>query len=75
MRGQGVGEQLLAAVRERLARAGIERIALGAACANEGAPRLYERHGFRRAEIVFVSAVRDAADSRRRRSLTSPTPE
>jgi hypothetical protein len=30
------------------------------------------RHGFRRAEIVFVGAVRDAADSRRRRSLTSP---
>jgi ribosomal protein S18 acetylase RimI-like enzyme len=46
MRGQGVGEQLLAAVRERLARAGIERIALGAACANEAAHRLYERHGF-----------------------------
>ncbi len=57
IRGQGVGERLLAAVRERLTKAGIESITLAAACANDGAHRFYERHGFRRAEIVFVAAT------------------
>jgi len=58
IRGQGVGEQLLAAVRERLAKAGIDTISLSAICANERAHCFYERHGFRRAEIVFVGATR-----------------
>jgi ribosomal protein S18 acetylase RimI-like enzyme len=57
MRGEGVGERLLAAVRGRLANAGIESIALASVCANDGAHRFYERHGFRRAEIVFVGAT------------------
>ncbi len=57
IRGQGIGDRLLAAVRERLSRAGIESIALTAACANDGAHRFYERHGFRRAEIVFVGTT------------------
>ncbi len=57
IRGQGVGDRLLAAVRERLTKAGIESIALTAACANDGAHRFYERHGFRRAEIVFVGTT------------------
>ena len=58
IRGQGVGEQLLAPVRERLAKAGIDTISLSAICANERAHCFYERHGFRRAEIVFVGATR-----------------
>jgi ribosomal protein S18 acetylase RimI-like enzyme len=56
-RGQGAGERLLAAVRERLNAAGIERVALTALCANERAHRFYERHGFRPAEIVLVGAT------------------
>jgi ribosomal protein S18 acetylase RimI-like enzyme len=64
MRGKGVGERLLAAVCERLAKAGIETISLSAICANEGAHRFYERHGFRRAEIVFVGATAAQRDLR-----------
>jgi ribosomal protein S18 acetylase RimI-like enzyme len=56
-RGQGVGERLLAAVRERLSAAGIERVALTALCANGRARRFYERHGFCPAEIVLVGAT------------------
>jgi GNAT superfamily N-acetyltransferase len=67
MRSQGVGEQLLAAVRERLAAAGIESIALGAAHPNERAHRFYERHGFRPAEIVFVGTTEVRRDDSARR--------
>jgi ribosomal protein S18 acetylase RimI-like enzyme len=63
MRGQAVGERLLATVRDRLATAGFERITLSAACANDGAHRFYERHGFRRAEVVFVGITAAAARS------------
>jgi ribosomal protein S18 acetylase RimI-like enzyme len=56
-RGHGVGERLLAAVRERLSAAGVERVALTALCANERAYRFYERHGFCPAEIVLVGAT------------------
>jgi ribosomal protein S18 acetylase RimI-like enzyme len=51
MRGQGRGTRLLAAVRDRLASAGIESLVISAACANHAAHRFYERHGFRRAEV------------------------
>ncbi len=60
MRGQAVGARLLAAVRDRLVTAGFESIALSAAYANDGAHRFYERHGFRRAEVVFVGATKAA---------------
>jgi ribosomal protein S18 acetylase RimI-like enzyme len=60
VRGQRVGERLLAAVRERLAGAGIDRLAVAAAAANEGAHRFYECHGFRRSEIVFVGETAGA---------------
>jgi ribosomal protein S18 acetylase RimI-like enzyme len=56
-RGHGVGERLLAAVRERLSAAGVERVALTALCANERAHRFYERHRFCPAEIVLVGAT------------------
>ena len=57
MRGQGLGERLLASVRERLAGAGIETLVLTVACANDGAQRFYARHGFRRAELLLVGAT------------------
>jgi ribosomal protein S18 acetylase RimI-like enzyme len=56
-RGQGIGDRLLAAVREWLATRGIESIALSATWANEQAHRFYERHGFQPAEIAFVGAT------------------
>jgi pimeloyl-ACP methyl ester carboxylesterase/ribosomal protein S18 acetylase RimI-like enzyme len=56
-RGHGIGERLLAAVRERLAAKGIKRLALGALCANVRAHRFYERHGFHRTEILFAGST------------------
>ena len=57
MRGQGLGTRLLAAVRDQLASAGIESLVISTACTNSRAHRFYERHGFRRAEVVFVGAT------------------
>jgi ribosomal protein S18 acetylase RimI-like enzyme len=57
MRGLGLGQRLLAAVRERLAGAGIETLVLTVACANDGAQRFYARHGFRPAELLLVGAT------------------
>lgn len=60
-RGQRIGERLLAGVDERLSELGIETISLSATCANFGAHRFYERHGFRRAEVVFVRTTEDSS--------------
>lgn len=65
-RGQGVGEQLLGAMRQQLDTAGVGRIALSAVCANAGAHRFYERHGFRRAEVVFVGRTQSQLAARSR---------
>ncbi len=53
-RGQGVGSQLLAAVRSRLASDGITQVAVTSAVTNVGSRRFYERHGLNRAHIVFI---------------------
>jgi GNAT superfamily N-acetyltransferase len=43
MRGHGLGSRLLGAVRDQLGDAGIETLALSAACPNDAAHRFYER--------------------------------
>jgi len=53
-RGQGLGSQLLAAVRDKLASMGIKYMAIGALVSNIDAQRFYERHGFNEAELVLV---------------------
>jgi ribosomal protein S18 acetylase RimI-like enzyme len=53
-RGQGLGSQLLAAVRDKLASTGIQYMAIGALVSNIDAQRFYERHGFNKAESVLV---------------------
>jgi ribosomal protein S18 acetylase RimI-like enzyme len=53
-RGQGLGSQLLAAVRDMLAAKGIQHMAIGALVSNIDAQRFYERHGFNKAELVLV---------------------
>jgi ribosomal protein S18 acetylase RimI-like enzyme len=59
-RGHGLGTRLLGAVRDHLGDAGIETLALSAACPNDAAHRFYERHGFRRTEVVFVGTTGDS---------------
>lgn len=51
-RGQGIGHELLRAVRARLAGIGVARIELTAVAPNEPARRFYEREGF---GVVFVT--------------------
>jgi ribosomal protein S18 acetylase RimI-like enzyme len=53
-RGQGLGSQLLAAVRDKLASTGIQYMAIGSLVSNIDAQRFYERHGFTEAELVLV---------------------
>jgi len=53
-RGQGLGSQLLAAVRDKLASTGIQYMAIGSLVSNIDAQRFYERHGFNKAELVLV---------------------
>lgn len=57
MRGQGLGSRLLDSVRDRLADAGVEYLAIAAASTNDQAHRFYARHGFRHAEVVLVGAT------------------
>ena len=56
-RGRGIGTRLLAAVCERLADEGITRVVVSAACANHGPHRFYERHGFRKTEVLLAAAT------------------
>jgi ribosomal protein S18 acetylase RimI-like enzyme len=53
-RGHGLGSQLLAAVRDKLASTGIQYMAIGALVSNIDAQRFYGRHGFNKAELVLV---------------------
>jgi ribosomal protein S18 acetylase RimI-like enzyme len=53
-RGHGLGSQLLAAVRDKLASTGIQYMAIGSLVSNIDAQRFYERHGFTEAELVLV---------------------
>jgi ribosomal protein S18 acetylase RimI-like enzyme len=52
-RGQGIGNQLLDAIDERLAAMGITAVAVAAMVENEAALRLYERRGFVPREILL----------------------
>lgn len=45
-RGQGIGSALIDAMEERARATGSRRFSLDAAAKNEGAQRLYKRHGF-----------------------------
>ncbi len=46
-RGAGIGSALLQAIEAHVAGRGLRTLALGHLVANEGAARLYERHGYR----------------------------
>jgi ribosomal protein S18 acetylase RimI-like enzyme len=46
-RGAGIGSALLGAIEAHVAGRGLRSLALGHLVANEGAARLYERHGYR----------------------------
>jgi ribosomal protein S18 acetylase RimI-like enzyme len=52
-RGQGIGNQLLDAIDERLAAMGIKAVAVAAMVENEAALRLYERRGFVPREVLL----------------------
>jgi ribosomal protein S18 acetylase RimI-like enzyme len=47
LRGQGIGSGLLSQVEECARQAGFEKVALIVRIDNQGAKRLYERHGFK----------------------------
>ncbi len=53
-RGAGVGSVLLDRIDEELAAEDITDVVVGALAANEGAIRLYERRGFRRAMVYLA---------------------
>lgn len=52
-RGAGIGEALLEAVWSRLARLGVDDLAITTATANIGSHRFYERHGFAKSFAVY----------------------
>ncbi len=56
-RNGGVGSELLAAAERRLVDAGVDVVALEAMARNEGAIRLYERHGYERHRIELEKRV------------------
>jgi ribosomal protein S18 acetylase RimI-like enzyme len=56
-RDEGIGSALLAAAETALARRGVDVVAVEAMADNEGAVRLYERHGFRPHRIEFEREV------------------
>ena len=56
-RGGGVGERLLAAAVAWLTERGVPRVMLWTAAPNEGAQRLFERHGFRKTMIEMTRDV------------------
>jgi ribosomal protein S18 acetylase RimI-like enzyme len=61
-RGRGIGEALLKELLERAREAGHERITLCVDRENEGAIRLYEKHGFERvgddgASLTMVASI------------------
>ncbi len=47
LRGKGIGSGLLKQVEERAGQAGFEKLALIVRIENQGAKRLYERHGYK----------------------------
>jgi ribosomal protein S18 acetylase RimI-like enzyme len=53
LRGRGIGTRLLDFVDEELARRSIEDVKVAVMVGNTDAERLYERRGFRRAELVL----------------------
>lgn len=57
--GEGVGATLLASGIERARRAGARRVRLRVLSTNEGARRLYERHGFKIEGILRQSFLLD----------------
>lgn len=57
VRGHGIGEQLLEAGVAWLAEQGVPRVLLWTAVKNEGAQRLFERHGFRKTMIEMTREV------------------
>ena len=52
-RGAGIGEALLEAVWSRLARLGVDDLAITTATANIDSHRFYERHGFTKSFAVY----------------------
>jgi ribosomal protein S18 acetylase RimI-like enzyme len=60
-RGAGMGERLLEAAVAWLTEHGVPRVMLWTAAPNEGAQRLFERHGFRR---TMIEMTRDVPGSR-----------
>ena len=63
-RGAGIGTALMAAVETWADAHGIEHLQVSVRDANDGAQRLYERHGFKPLYKTMI-ATRESGDARR----------
>jgi ribosomal protein S18 acetylase RimI-like enzyme len=56
-RGEGIGQRLLDEVDAELERIGVTELVVGLIPGNDGAQRLYERHGFRQRWLKLVKTA------------------
>ncbi len=58
-RGGGIGNRLMEAVYEELRAIAVREMVIGVMAGNEGAARLYERHGFRPWVLKYIGRIPD----------------